>query len=109
MLRRRVDSEILAKPSTTNRVDSAIKTERCSEFNFDARLSAKTPSLVPVKPDRSTTKLNPAINRINDHRTNRVNAWLNDKSSDAIVGIEPETVAPKLRSYEGTRFSHWKR
>ena len=50
----------------------------------------KTPSLVPVKPDRSTTELNPAINRINNHRTNRVNAWLNDKSSDAIVGIEPE-------------------
>ena len=34
--------QILAKPSTTNPVDSAIKIERCPEFNFDTHLSAKT-------------------------------------------------------------------
>ena len=96
VFRRRVGSEILAKSSTTNRVDSTVKIERCPEFNFDTRLSAKTPSFVPVKFDQDTTKPNPAINRIND-RTNRVNAWLNDETrQEAPVRIEPETVALKL-------------
>ena len=96
MFRRRVGSEILAKPSTTNRVDSTIKIERCPELNFDTRLSAKTPSFVPVKPDQDTTKLNHEINRIDDC-TNRVNAWLNDEThQNAPARIEPETVAPKI-------------
>ena len=73
MFRRLVGSEILAKPSTTNRVDSAIEIERCPEFNSYTRLSAKTLSFVPVKPDQGSAKQNPAINRINDC-TNRVNA-----------------------------------
>ena len=89
VFRRRIGSEILAKPSTTSSVDSTIKIERCPEFNFDTRLSAKTPSFVPVKPDQSTTKLNPGINRINDC-TNCVNVWLNDETrQDTPVRIEP--------------------
>ena len=58
MLRRRVGSENLAKPNTTNRVDSAIKIERFPEFNFDTRLSAKTPRFMPVKLDWTLTKPN---------------------------------------------------
>ena len=38
VFRRRVGSEILAKSSTTNRVDSTVKIERCPKFNFDTRL-----------------------------------------------------------------------
>ena len=96
VLRRRVDSENLAKPNTTNRVDSAIKIERFPEFNFDTRLSAKTPRFMPVKLDRTLTKPKLAINRINDS-INRVNAWLNDETrQDASVRIEPETVAPRI-------------
>ena len=79
VLRRRVGSENLAKPNTTNRVDSTIKIERFPEFNFDTHLSAKTPRFMPVKLDRTLTKLKLAINRINDS-INRVNAWLNDES-----------------------------
>ena len=92
----RVGSEILAKSSTTNRVDSAAKIKRCPEFNFDTRLSAKTPSFAPVKLDQDTTRPNPAINRINN-RTKRVNAWLNDETrQEAPLRIELETVSPKV-------------
>ena len=77
VFRERVDSEIREKPNTTNRVDGAIKIERCFEFNFGTRLSAKTLSFVLVKPDLSTSRQNSAIDRIND-RTNRVNARIND-------------------------------
>ena len=73
VFRRRAGSEILAKSSTTNRVDSAIKIELCPEFNFDTRLRAKTLCFVPIKPDQGTTKPNPLINCINDH-TNLDNA-----------------------------------
>ena len=96
VFRQGVGSEILAKSSTTIRVDSAVKIEGCPEFNFDTRLSAKTPSFVPVKLDQDTIRPNPANNRIND-RTKRVNARLNDETrQEAPLRIEPETVAPKI-------------
>ena len=96
VLRRRVGSENLAKPNTTNHVDSAIKIERFPEFNFDTRLSAKTPRFMLLKLDRTLTKPKLAINRINDS-INRVNAWLNDETrQDAFVRIEPETVVPRI-------------
>ena len=62
VFRRRVGSEILAKSSATNRVDSAVKIKRCPEFNFDARLSAKTPSFVSVNLTR--TQLNRTLQSI---------------------------------------------
>ena len=96
VFQRRIGSEILAKSSTTNRVDSAVKIERCPEFNFEIRLRAKTSYFVPVKLDQDTTTPNLAINRIND-RTKRVNAWLNDETrQEAPLRIEPKPLCRKL-------------